>query len=1240
MKQFKVLLLSLLFGKILFAQTSTLVQPAIKIKGKVVSDILVPGHEFVYLFTNYELHNKDSALIQFDSTFEFSIANSSVPLAFSVSYKNSVSCALLPKIGEINLQVVKQEYPSKDDKRKVVSQNDYQYYHLENLVKLPMNLVENKSFALLDSVDFNKDLLHLLDSATNVLRIYQDSLHPLVYKEFERWLNLNSQIAYLDFALLKRLHQKEKTFDRVSIDYTKAARRLLLDSNQLSFAKWARIMLKVRVQALEAIDFQTSRFNPFEYQCEQINMEVLRKASPQSDGLNCDYGLVGAVSFYLIQEQYQSGWLIPPRFEKLSYFSNKYAIVVYNGRVGVIDACQNFTVQPNYSVLKEFKVYKNDSLPPLYIFRGAKNYGLLDHTGRQLLEENYDYLFQLDAARLAYRPINGNKFGMMDTNGKIIMTPKYDIFYSGNMMPGYFKVSNQHPFLKVKRRLDGERFFKPAELIGLIDSLGNEIVKPGWNDFNYMYMSYGQADGINWIGKKYHVLSRTLSTKKFGYISSNGFFILKPIYKNIFSATKSGQYVVAKKAKKYYIYFHHQPSKAPIKVDYFSKQFHGNATFRMDNKFYLIDSAGNFEKYGSFDSFRLSFEIEGDKSVVLLVRSGKWGLFSMQKMDWVLAPQWERMSANWKGFYAEKEGKMGFIDARSLKQPAAYYDTVFQRSMGYYEARLGNQKIILDSNGNKIFESDADEVYHLNTGYFGDSNFVVKRGKQLFTTNGIQETPLVSDRVSLYYLFSTRNNLGTLVSKKGYILGSTDSKDIGNRDYDYDDEVQQNPDLGNGNWLIYSNGFEMVIDEEANVKIPNNYRSIVPYISVFGNYQQMADFNVNLEDSLKERRYLVRSKTYYQGLYDAQFNMVLDTLYWSINFRKNLVMASLKKGLYIKDSNFRDIAFIKDGRASTDLQGDRVTVIFDNSKKGVYQLSKGLILKPYYEEIIMEPNGIILAAKNSNNYDQPLVQIFDAKGKRLSRKRYTFESQGLGITTLTLDDNFSYLIASNGKQILMSQNYHTVSARVPQFTSYLSQTDTLNYYRLIDIGSILNTVKFTKIDESDFSVKVVNDNRLSDANKDVINQIFYETRNLKNMDITVFDTSISKIQVQATDNWGQNTYLRHKTYYFSADSIYRINAFDLILESTQITFATNFVSEITKDKNVKWNACVKPERLFSHLRFDVDFNAQGMHFLTYSFEDINGSPSKKEVFYTWQELAPYLNKDHVLAKRFFGLNQK
>jgi hypothetical protein len=94
------------------------------------------------------------------------------------------------------------------------------------------------------------------------------------------------------------------------------------------------------------------------------------------------------------------------------------------------------------------------------------------------------------------------------------------------------------------------------------------------------------------------------------------------------------------------------------------------------------------------------------------------------------------------------------------------------------------------------------------------------------------------------------------------------------------------------------------------------------------------------------------------------------------------------------------------------------------------------------------------------------------------------------------------------------------------------------------------------------------------------------------------------------------------------------------LESTQITFATNFVSEIIKDKNVKWNACVKPERLFSHLRFDVDFNAQGMRFLTYSFEDINGSPSKKEVFYTWQELAPYLNKDYVLTKRFLGLNQK
>jgi hypothetical protein len=1241
MKQLLSLCFAFFTFQILFGQIQPSGQTEIKIKGKVVSPVVIPGHEYVYLFVDYQTDLKDSALIQFDSTFEFNLSQSPLPLAYLLIHRNSTSTGLLPKAGDLHIQM---GYSLKKLDGEVDTMCYFLadlYYRLESLVDLPLSLVENKNLALIDSVDFNKNLHHLYDSTYQKLLSFNQYLHPKVYHEFERCLKLNNQIAYLDFALLKRLHQKEKTFDKVSSTYTQEARKILMDSVPTSFALKPWNKLQQRVQALESIDFQTSRFNPFEYQCEQIDREVLRKAYPQSDGLNCNYGLVGAVSFYLKQSQYQHGWLIIPRFENLNLFTNKYAIVMYNGRLGLIDACQNFTVQPQYSVLKEFKLGEEDSLPSLYIFRGARNYGLLDHTGRQLLEENYDYLSQLDASRLAYRPINGNKYGMIDTSGKKIMPPKYDAISAENSIPGYYKVYNRHPFLKNKRNFYGRIVDSPIQLIGLIDSLGKEVVNPGWYDFeqtpNFIY-EFGRRtnlDGLIWEARRYSLLERSsVSAGKYGYINSKGSFILKPKFKFIYRADPNTRYVAATKKRHAYIYFPSSPEKATLKVDLLLKQLSGNALIKIEDAIYLIDSAGNYEKYGSFDEFAFLVGLEVNSELLRLKSAGKWGLFSLEKMQWVFTPQWDRIEGDWEGIFLEKNGKMAFSDSRILNTPTTLYDTVFQRSEGYYEARLGKQKFILDSIGNKVFETDADAIFHLNTGFFGDSNFVVKRGKQLFTLNGSQEKPLSAEKVGFYYLYDSKHTFGALVNKKGYILGYSSARS--SSDLGYHNEDDKNiPDLGKGIWRIEGNGFEMLVDEEANIKIPPTFMTIQPYVMVFGEYLPINYQNTIFEDTLKPRRYVVRSKGYHYGVYDEGFNKILDTIYWSIYFKKNLLLATKQNGLYVKDHQLKDLAFIKNGRFVSEVMGERLTISFKNGKKGVYHLQHGCIIKPKFKNIYMESNGLILASKHDGDLEETSIYLYNAKGKRLAKRSYSQFNQGLGITVLHEKKEVYY--NAQGKPILKQYGYKKTSARIPNFTSNLWLDDTIGYNRMVDTLHNLGIYSYSK-NGSETTYKVVNDAKLSTPYKDVLNQIFYKNSDIGIIDIQAFDTVLSKIQLEYV-TFNHYQYLpafRQKTYYFDADSIYGIEAEGLILEEMEINFATQFVNEITKDKNIKWNACVKPERLFSHLSFQVDFTGAGLCFTTYSFEDIDGNQAKKSVSYTWQELSPYLNKNHVLAKRFFG----
>jgi hypothetical protein len=1233
----------MLFGlQALYAQSQIQVPRNFTLSGKVHSEMLIPGHEYVYLYTNYQWEKKDSALVKMDSTFEFKFGTDNTPLAFSVRFRNNSVEGLLPPTGNSFLHLYQENSKTRLSKANNIIFGASAYDILENAVHKPFTLVHGKNLALVDSASFNRSLGLARDSAMMVIRQYQDSIHPALFKELQRLLALNTQMAYLDFALLKRLHQKEKSFDRVDKNYTQQAHLVLADSSQMYISEEAWQELKERVQALEAIEFQTSRFNPFENNCEQIDEAVLASADPQPDGLQCNYGLTGAVDLYLFDDDYLPGWLITPRFEKLTSFTKRYAIVVYNGRVGVIDACQNFTVQPNYSYLREFNVGK-DAASPLYIFRGASNYGLLNPQGRHLLEENYDFLIQLDKARLAFRPANGTQYGVIDTSGKVLVPPKYDVIYGNSPFNGKYIVYNQHPFLKQRKRIEGTTIMEPIRLHGLIDSVGNEIVKPGWYSFEPRFFMPNKGYGIKWLSRKYQVLKRKTIQNNEGYISADGRVLAKPEYDRIAAVPNTEGYVLASNSHHVYLVNANGKAIKPVKFKFMQENLRGRAIVYNEKKYYVIDSLGNYEKYGPFEKMRyMNNEFKYKRAEVIFKSNGKWGLYSLLQQDWVIAPEWEDIDNHWKAYYFKKGNQWGFTNNRTVQVPTVFYDTIFQRAPGYYEAHLQQQKLILDSNGTFIFKTDADEVYHLNTEYFGDSNFIVLRGKQLYKIQDGKEIPLSLDKVSLLSLYDVSQTSTALVNRSGLIMGYGDQNYL-EKLHSYDDESSFNPNLGNGNWHISNNGFECIIDEEANLKIPPVYRSIIPLISVGGKYSELSLEREKLEDAMQPRYYKVRGQKYKLGLYDAQFKMVLDSIYNSISIYGNRIYYANKKGLFVKELGNSSTNLIKKGRYVDVKTGDKIVVINSKGKRGIYSSDGKLILRPKkYKEINLDAGGLMAISKSYNSYFKSSYQLYLASGKRISREKYAYHGGAMGIAWVEDKKDLVHLVTKEGKDILQYHPQQSAYVRIANFSEYLSTPDTQEYALTLDTMAGLNAQVFQSKNSDKDVLNIVTGGTANAAEKDVINQALYLFHRLDIKNLEEYNPSLSKIKLSyfTYDYSSSPKYEKKRCFYFDADSLYGIYAEDVISDSTQVEFATMLVNTITADKNIKWETCVKPDRLFRFLSLEVDFSQEGLTFTTHSFKDINGDDLRREQFYTWQALAPYLNKNHVLSKRFFGLNQK
>jgi hypothetical protein len=190
-------------------------------------------------------------------------------------------------------------------------------------------------------------------------------------------------------------------------------------------------------------------------------------------------------------------WVIKPIYEKLGKFDNKdYCEATINEKRGFIDRNGNWIIQPIFDSISPLFLDFDDLDYCLVLFN--RKYGYIDRKGNWVIKPVFDSLGEFDNQGYCEAEKNG-KWGFIDRNGKWIIKPVF-----GEKEYGFD--SNE---LCIMQLADNNDYYVRYTLI---NRNGKEIVDP-----TFEIEQYGN-------------LYKVSKGPKYGYINSNGQWIILPIF--------------------------------------------------------------------------------------------------------------------------------------------------------------------------------------------------------------------------------------------------------------------------------------------------------------------------------------------------------------------------------------------------------------------------------------------------------------------------------------------------------------------------------------------------------------------------------------------------------------------------------------------------------------------------------------------------------------------------------------
>lgn len=210
---------------------------------------------------------------------------------------------------------------------------------------------------------------------------------------------------------------------------------------------------------------------------------------------------------------------IEPNFEDAKSFSDGLAAAQQNKKWGFIDASGKWAIEPQYDNVKYFNsgyalVLKDDQ------------WHYIDKKGQILdIPATNEKLYDFEEGVALFR--NGDKIGLLGTDGKLVLEPTYDA---------------------IKDIKNGHAKIKKGELWGMIDTKGKEIIPAEYEDIDNTWSpngvsgkkggvsgivyngSFNPIDGATnvWTFQGDSKLTYAEKDKKVGFVDSSGKWVIEP----------------------------------------------------------------------------------------------------------------------------------------------------------------------------------------------------------------------------------------------------------------------------------------------------------------------------------------------------------------------------------------------------------------------------------------------------------------------------------------------------------------------------------------------------------------------------------------------------------------------------------------------------------------------------------------------------------------------------------------
>lgn len=312
-------------------------------------------------------------------------------------------------------------------------------------------------------------------------------------------------------------------------------------------------------------------------------------------------------------------------------------------------------------------------------FSCGEEYGLMDREGNVVLRlEECDSISSFREG-LAYFSEDG-RYGYMDQNGRIVIPPIYDD-------AGYFQ--------------GGLAVVREGGLCGVVGSDGREILLPQYDSISLgeaciiaqkegLYYLFDREGGELLAGawddiyEDYQVenMFRIWKDKKFGLADGEGELLLEPVYEYMVLIPGRELVIVRAESGAYGVLDYEGQVKVP---------------FSYSNIYYAADADGLHVT--DRDTGKTGFLDGTDFSVRIPIIYDSLGYFSET------------------GAVAGLDGKYGVIRYDGTLEIPLEYDKIIQFSDGFRAVWTGENMVLTDRQGNRVFSGLYDSIQELGSGY-------------------------------------------------------------------------------------------------------------------------------------------------------------------------------------------------------------------------------------------------------------------------------------------------------------------------------------------------------------------------------------------------------------------------------------------------------------------------------------------------------------------------------------------